>query len=42
MSLLRPNGPEREFILTYKYLVGKTLHVGVYALVAILSAWVPP
>jgi hypothetical protein len=35
------HGPAREFILTYKYVVGKSLHVAVYALLAVLSAWVP-
>jgi hypothetical protein len=33
--------PEREFILSMKYVVGKTLHVTAYAALAALSAWVP-
>lgn len=33
--------PAREFILTNKYVFGKSLHVVAYGLVAVLSAWVP-
>ena len=34
-------GPAGEFIMQKKYLFGKSLHVAVYALLAVLSAWVP-
>ena len=30
-----------EFVFAYKYLIGKSLHVGMYALLAGLSIWVP-
>ncbi len=33
--------PAGEFILTNKYLFAKTVHVAVYAGLAVLSAWVP-
>jgi hypothetical protein len=33
--------PAGEFIIERKYIIGKTLHVSAYALLAILSAWVP-
>lgn len=32
-------GPAGEFILAKKYVIGKTAHVGVYAVLAVLSAW---
>jgi hypothetical protein len=33
--------PAGDFIISKKFIIGKTLHVSVYALLAILSAWVP-
>ena len=33
--------PTGEFIATNKYLIGKTMHLGVYVVLAMLSAWVP-
>ncbi|MBI3821103.1 MAG: hypothetical protein HY289_00310, partial [Planctomycetes bacterium] len=32
--------PAGEFIIGKKYVIGKTMHVGVYAVLAALSAWV--
>lgn len=36
-----PHSTAGEFVIAYKYLLGKSLHVGVYATLAVLSAWVP-
>jgi hypothetical protein len=33
--------PAGEFILTNKLIIGKSAHVGVYAVLAALSGWVP-
>ena len=37
-----PDDPDTErFIVTYRYILGRSLHVGAYAMLAVLSAWVP-
>lgn len=33
--------PAGEFIYSKKFIIGKTMHVGVYAALAALSAWAP-
>jgi hypothetical protein len=33
--------PAGELIVTNKFIIGKSLHVGVYAALAVLAAWVP-
>jgi hypothetical protein len=33
--------PAGELIIGYKYVIGKSVHVGAYGLLAVLSAWVP-
>src|SRR5262245_20404541 len=34
-------GPAGEFLLTNKFLIGKSAHIGAYAILAVLSAWLP-
>lgn len=34
-------GPAGEFVLHYKFVIGKTAHVCVYALLAVLGGWAP-
>ena len=33
--------PGSEIIVTYKYLIAKSAHVALYAVMTVLSAWVP-